>query len=274
MQTTMDLSGLWEVRLGDGAPATVHLPGTLEENGLGEPETPALESRLTRRFRWEGEAVFSREVTLPDHPGRRLILEAERARQLRLTVDGQPVNQLFAGDEAILSMTIRNDDPNVNARKVRIGASIDTKVLLFTMGETDTKYVDVIESGKSADISYKITVANEAAEGPTNFSVTLNYENWEVTQASASQTLPLRQAAPAASFRFMSGRRTAQLPWRWKNDRIKAPEAHQLAQLRERDLRLRPPDLYDRRERRGQDHHSGRHPLLPDHQPQFQCAGQ
>ena len=108
-----------------------------------------------------------------------------------LTVDGQPVNQLFAGDEAILSMTIRNDDQNVNARKVRIGASIDTKVLLFTMGETDTKYVDVIESGKSADISYKITVANEAAEGPTNFSVTLNYENWEVTQASASQTLPL-----------------------------------------------------------------------------------
>ena len=108
-----------------------------------------------------------------------------------LTVDGKPVNQLFAGDEAILSMTIRNDDQNVNARKVRIGASIDTKVLLFTMGETDTKYVDVIESGKSADISYKITVANEAAEGPTNFSVTLNYENWEVTQASASQTLPL-----------------------------------------------------------------------------------
>ena len=108
-----------------------------------------------------------------------------------LTVDGKPVNQLFAGDEAILSMTIRNDDPNVNARKVRIGASIDTKVLLFTMGETDTKYVDVIESGKSADISYKITVANEASEGPTNFAVTLNYENWEVTQASASQTLPL-----------------------------------------------------------------------------------
>lgn len=108
-----------------------------------------------------------------------------------LTVDGQPVNQLFAGDEAILSMTIRNDDKNVNARKVRIGASIDTKVLLFTMGETDTKYVDVIESEKSADISYKITVANEATEGPTNFSVTLNYENWEVTQASASQTLPL-----------------------------------------------------------------------------------
>lgn len=108
-----------------------------------------------------------------------------------LTVDGQPVNQLFAGDEAVLSMTIRNDDKNVNARKVRIGASIDTKVLLFTMGETDTKYVDVIESEKSADISYKITVANEASEGPTNFAVTLNYENWEVTQASASQTLPL-----------------------------------------------------------------------------------
>ena len=115
-----------------------------------------------------------------------------------LTVDGQPVSQLFAGDEAVLSMTIRNDDKNVNARKVRIGASIDTKVLLFAMGETDTKYVDVIESGKSADISYRITVANDAAEGPTNFAITLNYENWEVTQASASQTLPLIVKQPVS----------------------------------------------------------------------------
>ncbi len=39
MQTTMDLSGLWEVRLGDGAPATVHLPGTLEEKRPRRTET-------------------------------------------------------------------------------------------------------------------------------------------------------------------------------------------------------------------------------------------
>ena len=38
MQTTMDLSGLWEVRLGDGAPATVHLPGTLEETASANPK--------------------------------------------------------------------------------------------------------------------------------------------------------------------------------------------------------------------------------------------
>lgn len=113
-----------------------------------------------------------------------------------VTVDGEPVERLFAGDEAVLTMTIRNNDANVNARKVRIGASIDTKVLLFAMGETDTKYVDVIESGETAQISYKLTVANDAAEGPTNFSVTINYENWEVTQASASQTLPLSVKQP------------------------------------------------------------------------------
>lgn len=113
-----------------------------------------------------------------------------------LTVDGEPVSRLFAGDEAVLTMTIRNDDANVNARKVRIGASIDTKVLLFAMGETDTKYVDVIESGEATEISYKLTVANDASEGPSNFSVTINYENWEVTQASASQTLPLSIKQP------------------------------------------------------------------------------
>lgn len=97
MQTTMDLSGLWEVRLGDGAPATVHLPGTLEENGLGEPETPALESRLTRRFRWEGEAVFSREVTLPDHP-RPAADPGSRARPAAPAYGGRAAGPHPAGD--------------------------------------------------------------------------------------------------------------------------------------------------------------------------------
>ena len=37
---------------------------------------------------------------------------------------------------------------------------------------------------------------DDAEEGPTNFSITLYYENWEVTSATASQTLPISVKQP------------------------------------------------------------------------------
>lgn len=108
-----------------------------------------------------------------------------------LTVDGQPVDFLYAGQEGLLTLVIKNNDKWTTANKVRIGASIDTAKLIFPVGETDTKYVANISAGKTAEVQYLICAATDAAEGPTNFSVTLHYENWEVTTATASQTLPL-----------------------------------------------------------------------------------
>lgn len=108
-----------------------------------------------------------------------------------LTVDDEPVEFLYAGQEGILTLNIKNNDKSTSARKVRIGSSIDTAKLIFPVGETDTKYVSAIAAGKTAEVQYRISAATDASEGPTNFSVTLHYENWEVTTATASQTLPL-----------------------------------------------------------------------------------
>lgn len=85
------LAGAWEVCLKDGTRHPVRLPGTLDENGVGEPDKPELDTRLTRLHRYEGPAVYEKQVTLACAPGERLFLAVERSRELSLTVDHLPV---------------------------------------------------------------------------------------------------------------------------------------------------------------------------------------
>ncbi len=88
---TTSLAGAWEVYLKDDTRHKVRLPGTLDENGVGEPDKPGLDTRLTRLHRYEGPAVYEKQVTLACEPRERLFLVAERARELCLTVDHLPV---------------------------------------------------------------------------------------------------------------------------------------------------------------------------------------
>lgn len=113
-----------------------------------------------------------------------------------LMVGDAAVDQLYAGQDGVLTLTLRNHDKSTTARKVRIGVSVDTNVLAFSMGETDTKYVPAIKAGETAQVQYKISAVSEAAEGSTDLSITMNYENWEVTAAVASQTIPLLVKQP------------------------------------------------------------------------------
>lgn len=103
------LDGRWHVVLTDGTAAQMHLPGTLDESGIGHRDVGAnqwhpdaalgnaegevdkdapIATRFTRRHTYEGEARISRKVTVPDYGNDRLFVLAERARALRLTVDG------------------------------------------------------------------------------------------------------------------------------------------------------------------------------------------
>ncbi len=101
-----DLGGLWHCAI-PGQEKDVTLPGTLDENGVGHPETRAakwhpdehvneslaqsgvIATRFTRRVTYEGPASFTRRVKCPLLPGKRVFLEAERARCLRLWVNGR-----------------------------------------------------------------------------------------------------------------------------------------------------------------------------------------
>ena len=104
------LNGKWHVVLEDGTTGQMDLPGTLDENGIGHRDVGAnqwhpdavlgnaageidkdapIATRFTRRHTYEGEARISRKITVPDYRTDRLFVLAERARALRLLVDGE-----------------------------------------------------------------------------------------------------------------------------------------------------------------------------------------
>ena len=87
----VSLAGAWRVRLANGQVDEAMLPGTLDENELGEKEKEGIDSRLTRVRTLEGPAAFTRRVCLSCGEGGRLFAVVERARALSLTVDGMPV---------------------------------------------------------------------------------------------------------------------------------------------------------------------------------------
>ena len=113
-----DLSGRWHVRLADGSEYEAVLPGTLDQNRIGYPDrmdhpihpdedsgmnvrdeenADTIATRFTRKYTYEGAAVFSRTVAYREKPGRRLFLEAERARCLRLYADGTEIPHFVPG---------------------------------------------------------------------------------------------------------------------------------------------------------------------------------
>ena len=98
-----ELGGIWNTLLPDGTEGKTTLPGTLDESGIGYPDTgknqwkaaapteenPLIRTRLTRRFVFEGEARLSRNIELSGTENKRLFVDVERSRCLRLLVDGK-----------------------------------------------------------------------------------------------------------------------------------------------------------------------------------------
>ena len=48
-------------------------------------------TRFTRKYTYEGEARLTRSLTFEEPSGKRIFMEAERARCLRLFIDGKEV---------------------------------------------------------------------------------------------------------------------------------------------------------------------------------------
>ena len=103
------LDGSWHVELEDGTTGQMDLPGTLDENGIGHRDVGAnqwhpdatlgnaageididapIATRFTRRHTYEGKVRISRRIKIPEYGMERLFVRVERARALRLFVDG------------------------------------------------------------------------------------------------------------------------------------------------------------------------------------------
>ena len=109
MPTIMDLSGIWQCEI-PGQSGPLRLPGTLDESGIGFPDDPKKQwkvdevarigfyregdpivTRLTRKHTFEGQAKISRVINLKVPEGKRLFIDVERARHLRLLVNGEEI---------------------------------------------------------------------------------------------------------------------------------------------------------------------------------------
>ncbi len=110
--TEMSLAGLWAAELEDGRKYEMRLPGTLDENGIGDPDLgknqwhpdaapgaredfdPAapIATRFTRKHTYEGAVRLTRTILYELPKGKRVFLDVERARCLKVFVDGQEVS--------------------------------------------------------------------------------------------------------------------------------------------------------------------------------------
>ena len=109
MPTILDLSGIWQCEI-PGQSGALRLPGTLDESGIGFPDDPKKQwkvdevarigfyregdpivTRLTRKHTFEGQAKISRIINLKVPEGKRLFIDVERARHLRLLVNGEEI---------------------------------------------------------------------------------------------------------------------------------------------------------------------------------------
>lgn len=105
----LDLSGVWQCEI-PGQAAPMRLPGTLDENRIGFPDSPEKQwqldnarslgfwregdpivTRLTRKYTFEGQARISRAIHLEVPGEKRLFIDVERARHLRLLVNGEEI---------------------------------------------------------------------------------------------------------------------------------------------------------------------------------------
>ncbi len=109
-----DLSGKWILSTTKQSEIQAFLPGTLDENKVGDPDIVAkpwhpdvedrnkklsktmednkvITSRLTRNYTYEGPARFTRVFDGETVEGKRYFLVAERARALTLKIDDSPI---------------------------------------------------------------------------------------------------------------------------------------------------------------------------------------
>ncbi|MBQ3913285.1 MAG: hypothetical protein II694_09955 [Lachnospiraceae bacterium] len=116
-----DLSGQWKIELPDGrGRGDGFLPGTLDENAIGDPDRVAkawhpdiedrsgedtefsdsearITTRLTRNYIYEGPAEFSRVFDGDAVPGRRYLFFVERTRAARLFIDDTEAKYIASG---------------------------------------------------------------------------------------------------------------------------------------------------------------------------------
>ena len=148
-----ELKGLWNVELGDGSTYEMTLPGTLDGNkigykddganqkhpddGLGNIDTIDMDApiatRFTRKYTYDGVAKISKRISSDKFKGKRVFLDIERGRCIRLLVNDVEVPYFqetsistpyifeitdFLSDEMDITILADNSYPNLPRKNI------------------------------------------------------------------------------------------------------------------------------------------------------------
>ncbi|MDD3361364.1 MAG: glycoside hydrolase family 2 TIM barrel-domain containing protein [Hespellia sp.] len=122
MKKIMDLSGVWTGQAEGLGTFEVALPGTLDTNGIGCSDEEHLAGRLTRLHTFEGIVTYSKKLRMPKIGRGKLLLEAERTRELSICVNG---NGIPIWEPGTLSTPFLFDVTAYQNQKVRIELIVD-----------------------------------------------------------------------------------------------------------------------------------------------------
>lgn len=190
-ERSLDLSGIWNVELGDGINRPVSLPGTTDAASLGTPvDTLSLSRdekfrRLTRRCSFIGPARYTRVVTIPAYmAGKPLELSLERVMwKSSLTIDGNEVGSplfslvaphrylipdgLAAGEHKIELLIDNSRQYDISVNNLAHAYTNDTQVMwngvlgdmtLKVVPEVNVRAVDVFTAPALDSVRFDITV--------------------------------------------------------------------------------------------------------------------
>ena len=116
-----------------------------------------------------------------------------------LYMDGTQVDNLTAGSDALLKVTLKNNAAkNAIYKTVATLKLADANSLILTSGYSDAAYVRSIPAGQTTEIEYHITARASASVGPSTATIALTYETSEnegAVAGSATSTIqiPIKQ---------------------------------------------------------------------------------
>lgn len=116
-----------------------------------------------------------------------------------LYMDDAQVQNLTAGNDAVLKVTLKNNAAkNAIYKTVATLKLADANSLILTGGYSDAAYVRSIPAGQTTEIEYHITARASASVGPSTATIALTYETSEnegAVAGSATSTIqiPIKQ---------------------------------------------------------------------------------
>ena len=140
---TVDLSGTWQVALGDAKPAPVTLPGTLGDAGLGPVAEKAVYGALTPRHQYVGPATYSRTFTVTPGMTGDYELFLERVMwKSTAALDGTPLGECDSlATPHVYTVPARLLTPGTHTLTITIDNS-----LIHPIGEKSHSYGDSMQT--------------------------------------------------------------------------------------------------------------------------------